>query len=130
MKQRNRLNWYRRLALGLALVALSAPASSASGGVSPDTSPPPGVFESGVPGGGYVSDAVVSRPGAADPFESGIPGGGYVPEDTTTVLVPGADPTGVDWTTVAIGLGAGVAGLLAGAAIALAKHRRGTPARA
>lgn len=68
------------------------------------------------------------RPGR--PIRVGyIPGGGSVPENTTTVLVPAPESTGADWATIAVGLGAGVAGLVAGAAIGLATRRRGTPAR-
>lgn len=122
--------WRRRLAAVLALAAFAASASLASGGVPSDSSPPAGAFDSGVPGGGYIPDVAVPRPGSADAFESGIPGGGYVPASTTTVVVPAPEPTGVDWTTIAVGLGAGVAGLLAGAAAVMATRRHGTPKRA
>lgn len=152
MKQRRRTTWLRRLAVGLALVAIAVPAS-ASGGVPPGYVPEEGwtqlgatdPFESGVPGGGYIPDDITpTRPGPADPFESGVPGGGYIPTgapaypqyipyegppEATPVVLPAPEP-GFDWKIVAVGLGAGLAGLLAGAAVALATRRRGTPARA
>ena len=136
MKQRKRHNWLRRIALGLAISAIVVPGVGANAAItSPieSTSRPapreldararPGAFDSGIPGGGYVPANSAPPPGV---FDSGVPGGGYVPESNAPIVTP-AEPGGVDWPTVAVGLGAGLAGLLAGAAAALATRRRQTP---
>lgn len=50
--------------------------------------------------------------------------------DATPIAVAAREPTGFESAIVAVGLGAGLAGLGAGGAVALAMRRRGCPARA
>jgi hypothetical protein len=122
MKQRKPNNWRRRAAIALVVSALGAPGVVANAGT--DTVARPGAFDSGIPGGGYVPSNSAPPPAV---FDSGVPGGGYIPEDAAPVVAL-ANPGGFDWTTLAVGLGAGLAGLAAGAAVALTMRRR-TPQR-
>jgi hypothetical protein len=131
----------RLLAIGLAAVAIAAPVAQAdtwwvAGGDQ-------GVFESGVPGGGYLPDAVV--PSAGWPYSHDGPRSGPAttlpafPIDSprsgpVTVELPQAGPVpghGFDWADAGIGVAVGLGfGLVVAAAGLLMLRRRDELARA
>jgi hypothetical protein len=120
------------LATAFAVVATGLSATGASAANPNDPAPPADAFVSGIPGGGYVPEEVVptrSAPLDTDRFDSGVPGGGYVPDEigqptATPITTVAPEPTTFDWQTIAVGLGAGLAGLFIGAAAVLATRRR------
>lgn len=129
MKLRKPQRWVMRLTLGLAVAAIAAPGSLAAG-ANPAGAPPADAFDSGVPGGGYIPvEAIPTPPAPAEIFKSGVPGGGYTPTVDPEGTAAADQPSGFDWQILAVGLGAGLAGVFAGAAAAFAIRRNSTPAR-